>query len=285
MSRARLVVALSFALAVPVAACAKKREEPKPAAVATVKPASSVQCTFESVTASAKLEIDVLSLELPASEVRRVLECSHAAYAECAGTLGDGQPPVLSTEVAAVVTVDQRGFVTDVKTRPAKGAPPPAPLPPCLEAILRRTSFPAGEKNNAEVRLGFTFDARPFEELEKLPRFAGAQTKLESFEVASGAVSGLPAASDAVIRRARGCYLLALQGADATKGTIAFTVALSDKGIDDVKTTPDGTMGKELVSCVDTVLRNTTFERPKAKAVVRGKLSFDRAAPAPAAVP
>ena len=271
------LLSLGIALPLVVAGCAKKREEPQRAAAPVVKPASSVQCNFESAVASAKLEVDVLSLDLPASEVRRVLTCSHGNLADCAGTLGDGKANVPPTEVGAVVQVDKRGFVTDVKLRPTKGAAPSTELASCVENIVRRMSFPPPDKDQAELRLGFSYEPRPFEELEKLPRFAGAKVSLEGFEAAAGSVPGLAQAGEGIERRARGCYLLALQGADATKGSIAFDIALSPKGVGDVKMTPDGTMGKELVSCVDTVLRNTKIEPPKAKASVRGKLLFQRA--------
>lgn len=261
---------------VVVSACAKKREEPAAAAAPVVKPASSVQCNFESAVAAAKLEVDVLSLDLPASEVRRVLTCTHGALADCAGTLGDDKPRLDPLEIGAVVSVDKRGFVTDAKLRPTKGAAPPPELTACVEGILRRLSFPAPEKDTAELRLGFSYEPRPFEELEKLPRFAGAKATLEGFDTTAGAVPGLSRVGESIERRARGCYLLALQGADATKGSIAFELTVSPKGIDDVKTTPDGTMGKDLVSCVDTVLRNAKLEPPKSVTKVRGKLVFQR---------
>lgn len=276
-SPAVLLLAAATLAPALIVGCAKKREEPQKTAAPVVKPASSVQCNFESAVASAKLEVDVLSLDLPASEVRRVLTCAHGALSDCAGTLGDDKPRLEATEIGAVVQVDKRGFVTDVKLRPTKGAPPSAELNACVEGIVRRMSFPTPEKDAAELRLGFTYEPRPFEELEKLPRFAGAKATLESFEAATGAVPGLPRAGETIERRARGCYLLALQGADATKGAIAFELLVSPKGVDDVKTTPDGTMGKDFVSCVDTVLRNTKLEPPKTNAKVRGKLVFQRA--------
>lgn len=259
--------------------CLKRKEPTDKAAPPTVKPASSVACGFESATASAKLEVDVLSLDIPGSEVRKVLTCSHRSLVECAGTLGDGAPKISPTEVGAVVQVDARGLVTSVELRPTKGAAPTEALTSCLGAILRRTTFPAPEKPSAELRLGFSYEARPFEELEKLPRFLGATANLVALDTVDGAMTGLPAASEGIVRRARGCYLLALEGADATKGSIAFDVTLSSNGVDDVKMTPDGTMDKTLVSCVDTVLRNTSWEKPKRKAVVRGKLVFERVAP------
>jgi hypothetical protein len=275
------VVAASALLGVAVGAgaCAKKREAPPAPAPATVKPASSVACGFESATASAKLEVDLLSLDIPASDVRRVLTCAHRSFVECAGTLGDGAPKIAPTEIGAVVQVEAHGIVTSVVTRPTKGAPPSPELRSCVEAILRRTTFPAPEKPTAELRIGFSYEPRPFEELEKLPRFAGATANLVAFDTVEGAMTGLPGVSEGLVRRARGCYLLALEGADATKGSIAFDVGLSAKGVDDVKMTPDGTMDKGLVSCVDTVLRNAAWEKPKRRAVVRGKLVFDRAAP------
>ena len=180
------------------------------------------------------------------------------------------------TEVGAVVQLDKRGFVTDVKLRPTKGAAPTPELTSCVENIVRRMSFPPPEKDQAELRLGFSYEPRPFEELEKLPRFAGAKVSLESFEATAGTVPGLSQAGEGIERRARGCYLLALQGADATKGSIGFQLSVSPTGVDDVKMTPDGTMGKDLVSCVDTVLRSSKIDPPKSKITLRGKLTFQR---------
>ncbi len=66
MRPAPFVALLAFGLLLPaaLAGCAKKREDPQRAAAPVVKPASSVQCNFESAVASAKLEVDVLSLDL-----------------------------------------------------------------------------------------------------------------------------------------------------------------------------------------------------------------------------
>jgi hypothetical protein len=275
----RSAAALAVLGALLLAGCAKKRETPPAPAPAVVKPASSVACGFESATASAKLEVDILSLDIPGSDVRRVLTCAHRALVECAGTLGDGAPKLAPTEIGAVVQVEGHGLVTSVQTRPTKGAAPSPALTSCVEAILRRTTFPAPEKASAELRLGFSYEPRPFEELEKLPRFAGATANLVALDTIEGAMTGLPAASEGIVRRARGCYLLALEGADATKGAIAFDVVVSPAGVDNVKMTPAGTMDKGLISCVDTVLRNTAWEKPKRKAVVRGKLVFERAPP------
>ena len=275
MLRASWPSAVLLLSAASLVGCAKQRETPKPTAAPMVKPAASTACRFESATASAELTVDVLSLDVPASEVRRVLTCAQGPLAECAGTLG--KEKVASGEISAVVSLDKRGLVEGVRLTTAKGAAPSAEMSSCVSAVLRRLTFPAAEAGTAELRISLAYEPRPLEDLLKSPRFAGATVKLSAFAASEGVLLGLPPVSEAIQRRARSCYLLALEGAEQTKGTIAFDVRLSSAGVDDVKLTPNGTMQPDFIRCLDTVVRNTTYELPRTPAKLHGELVFAKA--------
>lgn len=259
-------------LAVPLASgCAKRREEasPSPPSTAPLGVDPPTKCRFESVTATASLDITGLqSLELPADKVKASLACSGGPLQECAGTLGGKGEPFVGT-LAYTLSVDARGFVTDAKL---DGAAPPA-VADCATQILKRLDFPGAEKGASTVKVSLQYGKH-----QESPRFAGVEVSATT-EVLEGKLDNPNKSLDAAIGRMRGCYLLSLEREAQAAGTIGFTIAIAPTGnATDTTLEQRGTLTKDAVACVETVLRATTFP-VTAATKLKGTVTMRKRAP------